>query len=76
MVLYVLDGEVRRNANIRLIRDGVVIFDGVIKTLKRFKEDVKEVKNNYECGIAIENYDDIKEKDIIECYEKVEEKRK
>ena len=73
---YVLDGEVRRNANIRLIRDGVVIFDGIIKTLKRFKEDVKEVKNNYECGIAIENYDDIKEKDIIECYEKVEEKGK
>lgn len=73
---YVTDGEIHRNANARLIRDGVVIFDSKIKTLKRFKEDVKEVKNNYECGIAIENYDDIKEKDIIECYEKIEEKRK
>lgn len=72
---YVTDGEVRRNASIRLIRDGVVIFDGIIKTLRRFKDDVKEVKNNYECGIAIENYDDIKEGDVIECYEKVEEKR-
>lgn len=72
---YVLSGEIRRNCNIKLIRDGIVIFDGKIKTLKRFKEDVKEVKNNYECGIAIENYDDIKEKDIIECYEVVEEKR-
>ena len=72
---YVTSGEIRRNANIRLIRDGIVIFDGKIKTLKRFKEDVKEVKNNYECGIAIENYDDIKEKDIIECYEILEEKR-
>ena len=72
---YVLSGEIRRNCNIKLIRDGIVIFDGKIKTLKRFKEDVKEVKNNYECGIAIENYDDIKEKDIIECYEVIEEKR-
>ncbi|MBR2141454.1 MAG: translation initiation factor IF-2 [Rickettsiales bacterium] len=72
---YVTSGEIRRNLNIKLIRDGIVIFDGKIKTLKRFKDDVKEVKNNYECGIAIENYDDIKEKDIIECYEVVEEKR-
>ena len=72
---YVTSGEIRRNSNIKLIRDGIVIFDGKIKTLKRFKDDVKEVKNNYECGIAIENYDDIKEKDIIECYEIIEEKR-
>ena len=72
---YVTSGEIRRNLNVKLIRDGIVIFDGKIKTLKRFKDDVKEVKNNYECGIAIENYDDIKEKDIIECYEVVEEKR-
>lgn len=72
---YVISGEIRRNLNIKLVRDGIVIFDGKMKTLKRFKDDVKEVKNNYECGIAIENYDDIKEKDIIECYEVVEEKR-
>lgn len=72
---YVTDGEIRRNADARLIRDGVVIFDSKIKTLRRFKEDVKEVKNNYECGITLENYDDIKEGDIIECYEKIEEKR-
>ena len=72
---YVTSGEIRRNCGIKLIRDGIVIFDGKIKTLKRFKDDVKEVKNNYECGIAIENYDDIKEKDVIECYEVIEEKR-
>lgn len=72
---YVTSGEIRRNLNVKLVRDGIVIFDGKIKTLKRFKDDVKEVKNNYECGIAIENYDDIREKDIIECYEVIEEKR-
>jgi translation initiation factor IF-2 len=72
---FVTEGEIHRNANIRLVRDGIVIFDGKIKTLKRFKEDVKEVKNNYECGLAIENYDDIEENDVVECYEKVKEKR-
>lgn len=72
---YITEGEVQRNAGIRLIRDGVVIFTGKIKTLRRFKDDVKEVKFGFECGIAIENYDDIKEKDIIECYKTVEEKR-
>ncbi|MDR3078764.1 MAG: translation initiation factor IF-2 [Rickettsiales bacterium] len=72
---FVTEGEIRRNSNIRLIRDGVVIFDGKIKTLRRFKEDVREVKNNYECGLAIENYDNLAERDIIECYEKIMEKR-
>jgi translation initiation factor IF-2 len=72
---YVTDGEIRRNLSIRLIRDGIVIFTGKIKTLKRFKEDVREIKNNYECGISIENYDDIKEKDVIECFEITEQKR-
>ena len=65
---YVTDGEIQRNAFVRVIRDGVVIYDGKIKSLKRFKEDVKEVKNNYECGINIENFDDIKDKDVLECY--------
>lgn len=72
---YVTNGEIQRNLPIRLIRDGVVIYDGKIKALRRFKEDVKEVKNNFECGISIENYTDIKEKDIIECYKIIEEKR-
>ncbi|MDR2077597.1 MAG: translation initiation factor IF-2, partial [Rickettsiales bacterium] len=72
---FVTDGEIHRNANIRLVRDGIVIFDGKIKTLKRFKEDVREVKNNYECGLAIENYDDVRENDTIECYEKVKGKK-
>lgn len=72
---YVLDGEIRRNSSARLIRDGIVIFNTKIKTLKRFKDDVKEVKANYECGISLENYDDIKERDIIECYDIIEEKR-
>ena len=53
----------------RLLRDDVVIFDGALKTLKRFKDDVREVQNGYECGIAFENYNDIKQGDVIECYE-------
>lgn len=71
----VIDGVVKRNAKVRLLRDNVVIYDGTLKTLKRFKDDVKEVKNGFECGIAFEGYDDIKEGDVIECYEVVEEKR-
>ena len=66
---YVKDGVIRRNANARLIRDGVVIYDGKIASLKRFKEDVKEVQAGYECGIGLENFNDIKVGDIIECYE-------
>lgn len=71
----VIDGLIKRNAKVRLLRDNVVIYDGILKTLKRFKEDVKEVKNGFECGIAFENYEDIKEKDMIECYEIIEQKR-
>ena len=52
-----------------------MIHDGVLKTLKRFKEDAKEVKHGFECGVSFENYEDIKEKDILECYEIVEQKR-
>ncbi len=66
---YVTDGEVRRGAGVRLLRDNVVIHEGKLKTLKRFKEEVKEVKQGYECGMAFENYDDIKVGDVIEAYE-------
>jgi len=66
---YVLDGKILRNAKARLIRDGVVIFDGKIESLKRFKEDVQEVAKGFECGIKLKDYNDIKVGDIIECYE-------
>ena len=72
---FVTDGQIKRGAKVRLLRDDVVIFDGSLKTLKRFKEDVKEVKQGFECGIALENYDDLKEGDKIECYQIVEEQR-
>lgn len=72
---FVLDGEISRNDKVRLIRDGIVIYSGDLKALKRFKDDVKEVKSGYECGISIDNYDDIKEKDIIESFRITEEKR-
>lgn len=65
---YVTDGKVTRNSGIRLIRDGVVIYEGEIDTLKRFKDDVREVAQNYECGITIKNYNDIKEGDVMEAY--------
>ena len=72
---FVIDGLIKRNGKARLLRDNVVIHDGTLKTLKRFKEDAKEVKNGFECGIAFENFEDLKEKDIIECFEIVEQKR-
>ena len=72
---FVLDGEISRNDKVRLIRDGIVIYSGDLKALKRFKDDVKEVKSGYECGISIDNYDDIKEKDVIESFRITEEKR-
>lgn len=71
----VIDGMIKRGAKVRLLRNDVVVYDGTLKTLKRFKDDVKEVKSGFECGIALENYDDIKEKDVVECYEIVEQKR-
>jgi len=72
---YVTDGKINRNNPIRVVRDGVVIYEGDIDSLKRFKEDVKEVQSGYECGISIVNYNDIKVGDVIENYEVVEEKR-
>ncbi|MBR4931680.1 MAG: translation initiation factor IF-2 [Alphaproteobacteria bacterium] len=65
----VKEGLVRRNAKARLLRDGVVIYTGVISQLKRFKDDVKEVKEGFDCGISFDNYDDIKVNDIIECFD-------
>lgn len=72
----VLDGKVHRNTKIRIIRDGIVVHTGSLGSLKRFKDDVKEVSAGYECGLNIENFNDIKERDIIEGYEIVETKRK
>ena len=64
-----------RNEQVRLVRDGIVIHEGKISSLKRFKDDAKEVAQGYECGIGIENYNDIKEGDIIECFTMEEIKR-
>ena len=73
---YVTDGSIKRNCGIRLIRDGIVIYEGKLASLRRFKDDVKEVNAGFECGLNIENYNDIKEGDIIEGYvmEEVEKK--
>jgi translation initiation factor IF-2 len=72
---YVLEGKVTRSSNVRVIRDNVVVFDGKIGSLKRFSDDVKEVAGGYECGLSVEKYQDIKEKDILEVYELIQEKR-
>jgi translation initiation factor IF-2 len=72
---YVTDGVIRRGAGVRLLRDNVVIHEGKLKTLRRFKDDVKEVAVNFECGAAFENYEDLKVGDVIEAFELVEEKR-
>jgi len=69
----VIEGEVRRNLPVRVLRDNVVIFDGHIDSLKRFKDDVSEVKSGFECGIGVKNYNDIKAGDQIEIYEKIEQ---
>ncbi|MFZ3587879.1 translation initiation factor IF-2 [Bacillus sp. DJP31] len=72
---YVTDGKVTRDSGVRIVRDGIVIFEGKLDTLKRFKDDVKEVAQNYECGITIEKFNDIKEGDVIEAYIMQEIKR-
>ena len=72
---YVLEGKVSRNAKLRLVRDGIVIHEGIVSSLKRFKDDAKEVNSGYECGLGIENYNDIKEGDIIEAFEMQEVER-
>lgn len=72
---YVLDGVITRNTKVRIIRDGVVVYTGELASLKRYKDDVKEVKKGYECGLNIKNYNDIKVGDIVEGYEEVEVKK-
>ncbi|EHM09955.1 translation initiation factor IF-2 [Thermanaerovibrio velox DSM 12556] len=72
---YVQEGLIRRNAKVRLIREGVVIWEGALATLKRFKDDVREVSAGYECGLSFQNFQDFREGDVVEAYELVKEKR-
>ena len=65
---YVKDGKVTRDSNVRVLRDNIVIYEGEIGSLQRFKDSVKEVAQNYECGMSIDKFNDIKEGDIFECY--------
>ena len=69
---YVLEGEINRDDQIRIVREGAVIFEGKVGSLRRFKDDVKSVRSGYECGISIEGYQDIKDGDFIEAYKTVE----
>lgn len=73
---YVTDGKITRDSGVRIIRDGIVVFEGEITTLKRFKDDAKEVAKGYECGITVQNFNDIKEDDVIEAYVMEEIERK
>lgn len=73
---YVLDGKVSRSSDVRVVRDGIVVYEGHLASLKRFKDDVKEVSAGYECGISIEKYNDIKDGDVIEAFEMKEVTRK
>jgi translation initiation factor IF-2 len=66
---HVTQGKITRTANIRLVREGTIVYDGKIASLKRFKDDVREVEEGFECGITIENFQDVKEGDVIEAYE-------
>ena len=73
---FVLEGVIKKGSNIRLLRDDVVIYEGQLDSLKRFKDDVKEVKSNFECGISIKNFDDLQVNDKLEAYEHVQVARK
>jgi translation initiation factor IF-2 len=73
---YVTEGIIKRSSRIRVIRDGIVIHTGTLGSLKRFKDDVKEVKNNYECGLNVDKFNDMREGDVIEAFEEVEVARK
>jgi translation initiation factor IF-2 len=73
---YVNDGRINRNHKVRIIREGIVVYSGELGSLKRFKDDVKEVKNGYECGLNIAKYNDIKVGDVVEAYEEVEVNKK
>ena len=69
---YVQDGKIQRNAEVRVVRDGIVFHEGHLNTLKRFKDDVKEVKAGFECGLVFEGFDKMKEFDVVEAYIMVE----
>jgi len=71
----VIEGVVKRNLPIRVLRQNVVIYEGTLESLRRFKEDVNEVRQGFECGIGVKNYNDVKPGDLIEAYEKIEERR-
>ena len=73
---YVQDGKITRSDKIRLFRDGIVIYEGNLSTLRRFKDDVKEVDAGYECGLNIANFNDVKVNDVIEAYKIVQTKKK
>jgi translation initiation factor IF-2 len=72
----VMNGKIFRNSKIRIIRDGIVVHDGVLSSLKRFKDDVREVAKGYDCGLQIKNYNDIVEGDSVEAYQEVAVKKK
>ena len=72
---YITDGKIARNAEIRVVRDGIVIFEDKISSLKRFKDDAKEVAQGFECGVGLEKFNDIKEGDILEAFVMEEVKR-
>jgi translation initiation factor IF-2 len=72
----VREGKIKKNSRVRLVRDGIVVYTGLIESLKRFKEDVREVASGYDCGLGIANYNDIREGDFIEGFEEVEVKKK
>jgi len=73
---FVIDGKITRNSKIRIIRDGIVVFTGTLGSLKRFKDDVKEVQKNFECGLNIHNFNDLKVSDVIEAFDEIEIARK
>ena len=65
---YVVEGKVTNSSKVRVVRDGIVVHEGVIESLRRFKDDVKEVASGYECGMQVEKFNDIKVEDVIECF--------
>jgi translation initiation factor IF-2 len=71
----VIDGTIKASANIRILRSGVIVYEGKLASLQREKDTVKEVRNGFECGMLVENFNDLKEGDIIEASEMIEEKR-
>jgi translation initiation factor IF-2 len=72
---FVTDGEIKRSSKVRVIREGVVVYTGTLGSLKRFKDDVKEVKRGFECGLNVDRFNDIKVGDVVEAFEEVEVKQ-